>query len=105
MFKLFESFFRFNTPVISMAIEAGVHANFTVKPGFGCHSLKNSTCNIPNADIIPFVTSDTLSRGNSSKGFVTTQTLFFQRMMSLHQRSRIKEKIRKGCSQRSKYNC
>ena len=59
--KGLECFCRINTPVIGMAVYAGVCVDPSVKQYLGGICWQQTACHIPDADITLFMTADTLN--------------------------------------------
>ena len=106
MFKMFGCFCCITAFMISVAVDAGVGTDPSVKKNLGGIFWKQSASDISDADITLFMTADTLNRSNTCKRFVTTQTLFFQRLMPFHQRPWVKKDFGEGSCQSGKnYRC
>ena len=76
MFKMFGCFFRITAFMISVALDAGVGADSTVKQDFGGIYWEQAPCNIPDADITLFMTADTLNCSYPGEGLVAAEALF-----------------------------
>ncbi len=60
MFERFECFFCINTSMISMAVDAGVGTDPSVKKNLGGIFWKQTASDISDADITLFMAADTL---------------------------------------------
>ena len=104
MFKRFECLFCISASMISMAVDAGAGTDPPVKQNLGGIFLQQTAGHISDTDITLFVTADTLNRRCACERCMATKTLFFQRLMSCHQRTGVKQYLGKRGSQSSKNN-
>jgi len=77
-----------------MAVCTGAGADSSMKLSFGGVFWKNNTCDIPDTDITLFMAFDTPHRRYACQGLMTTQTLFLQGVMSVHQSTGVKQHLR-----------